>query len=96
MGLITVLLQSEFPKKLYLPVGQVKNTVHQPNHEIQYPRPIAWTLLCQLSLQTNLPDEINYKYLYWIKLCALCCHFCINNTGMIVKGLNPGDISKVC
>ena len=64
MGLITVFLQSEFPKKLYLPVGQVKNAVHQPNHEIQYPRPIAWTLLCQLSLQTNLPDEINYKYLY--------------------------------
>ena len=62
-------------KKFYLPARQVKNAVHQPNHKIQYPRAIAWTLLCLLSLHTvfecpvnntvtwkyeaNLPDEIN-------------------------------------
>ena len=42
--------ESEFPKKLYLPARQVKNAVHQLNNKIQYPRFIAWTLLCLLSL----------------------------------------------
>ena len=41
---------SEFPKKLQLPARQVKNAFDQPNHKIQYPRAIARTLLCILSL----------------------------------------------
>ena len=27
---------------------------------------------------------IKYLYIDWIKLCTICCHFYINNTGMII------------
>ena len=43
--------ESEFPRKLYLPARQVKNEVTtRLNNKIQYPRVVAWTLLCLLSL----------------------------------------------
>ena len=42
------------------------------------------TLLLGNTRQTSPMKLIKYLYnLEWIKLCTICCHFCINNTGMI-------------
>ena len=46
----TVLLLFEFLKKHHLPVGQVKNRIHQPDSKIHYPWAIGHCFLCTLCM----------------------------------------------
>ena len=45
----TVLLLFEFLKKHHLPIGQVKNRIHQPKGKIHYPWAIGHYFLCVLK-----------------------------------------------
>ena len=45
--IITVLLQFKFPKKLHLPVRQVKNRIHYPNSKIHKPWAIRYYLFAR-------------------------------------------------
>ena len=47
---VTVLLLFEFLKKHYLPVGQGKNRIHQPDSKIDWPRAIGHYFLCTLYI----------------------------------------------
>ena len=47
----TVLLLFEFLKEHHLPVGQVKNRLHQPASKIHQPRAIGHHFLCMLSFR---------------------------------------------
>ena len=46
----TVLLLFEFLKKHHLPVGQVKNRIHQPDSKIHQPWAIGHCFLCTLCM----------------------------------------------
>ena len=46
----TVLLLLEFLKKHHLPVGQVKNRIHQPDSKIHQPWAIGHCFLCTLCM----------------------------------------------
>ena len=49
----TVLLFIEFLKKHHLPIGQVKNRIHQPDSKIHQPRAIGHYFLCTLAMKNN-------------------------------------------
>ena len=57
----TVLLLFEFLKKHHLPVGQVKNRIHQPHSKIHQPRVIGPHFLCTLLLYSPPLLKTNFS-----------------------------------
>ena len=53
----TVLLLFEFLKKHHLPVGRVKNRIHQPDSKIQQPQAIRLYFLCTLKVHYGLGEN---------------------------------------
>ena len=59
----TVLLLFEFLKKHHLPVGQVKNRIHQPDSKIHQPWTIRHQFLCTLWRKQHIPlDHFHLRH----------------------------------
>ena len=56
----TVLLSFRFLKKHHLPVGQVKNRIHQPDSKIHQPRAIRHYFLCTLNTAPQIVQTFSH------------------------------------